>query len=198
MCSLWQPQGRGCKTQYTLHVYQGWGLLKLRYFRRYMKFWFSKSIDYTFNHAHICPVSPQLSCGNTCQICAWYHTGNQCFDHYENWDNKERNEENWYTRWRHQMETFPALLAICAGNSPVTGDFPVQKPVTRSFDVFFDLRLNKQLSKQSWGWWFETSSRSLWRHCNELSPPQRIHDIMTWKNPPALLAFCEGNVPVTS
>ena len=43
--------------------------------------------------------------------------------------------------WRHQMETFSALLAICAGNSPVTGEFPAQRPVTRSFDVFFDLRL---------------------------------------------------------
>ena len=62
--------------------------------------------------------------------------------------------------------TFSALLAFCAGNSPVTGEFPTQRPVTRSFDVFFDLRLNKQLSKQSWGWWFETPSRSLWRHCN--------------------------------
>ena len=50
--------------------------------------------------------------------------------------------------WRHQMETFSALLAICAGNSPVTGEFPTQSPVTRSFDVFFDLRLNKRLSKQ--------------------------------------------------
>ena len=39
--------------------------------------------------------------------------------------------------WRHQMETFPALLAICAGNSPVTGEFPTQRPVTRSFDGFF-------------------------------------------------------------
>ena len=48
--------------------------------------------------------------------------------------------------WRHQMETFSALLAICAGNSPVTGEFPAQRPVTRSFDVFFDLRLNKRLN----------------------------------------------------
>ena len=47
-----------------------------------------------------------------------------------------------------------ALLAICAGNSPVSGD------------VFFDLRLNKRLKKQSWGWWFETLSRPLWRQCN--------------------------------
>ena len=51
--------------------------------------------------------------------------------------------------WRHQMETFSALLALCAGNSPVTGEFPAQRRVTRSFDVFFDLRLNKWLSKQS-------------------------------------------------
>ena len=44
---------------------------------------------------------------------------------------------------------------------------PTQRPVTRSFDVFCDLRLNKRLSKQLWGWWFETPSWSLWRHCNE-------------------------------
>ena len=70
------------------------------------------------------------------------------------------------TWWRHQMETFSALLAICAENSPVPGEFPAQRPVTQSFDVFFDLRLNKPLSKQSWGWWFETLWRPLWRHCN--------------------------------
>ena len=58
--------------------------------------------------------------------------------------------------WRHQMETFSALLAICAGNSPVPGEFPSQRPVTWSFDVYCDLRPNKRLSKQSWGWWFET------------------------------------------
>ena len=51
--------------------------------------------------------------------------------------------------WRHQMETFPALQALCAGNSLVTGEFPSQRPVTRSFDDFFDLSLNKRLSKQS-------------------------------------------------
>ena len=59
-----------------------------------------------------------------------------------------------------------ALLALCAGNSPVTGEFPAQRPVTRGFDVFFDLGMNKRLSKQSWGWWFETPSHPLWRHCN--------------------------------
>ena len=59
------------------------------------------------------------------------------------------------------METFTALLAICAGNSQVTGEFPAQSPVTQSFDVFFDLHQNKRLSKKSWGWWFETPSRPL-------------------------------------
>ena len=70
------------------------------------------------------------------------------------------------TWWRHQMEIFSALLAICAGNSPVPGEFPTQRPVTRSFDVYFDLCPNKRLSTQSWGWWFETQSRPLWRHRN--------------------------------
>ena len=72
--------------------------------------------------------------------------------------------------WRHQMETFSALLAICAGNSPVTVEFPAQRPVTRICDAFFDLHLNKRLSKQSRCWWFETPSRPLWRHCNVMKP----------------------------
>ena len=70
------------------------------------------------------------------------------------------------TWWRHQMDTFSAFLAICAGNSPVPGEFPTQRPVTRSFDVYFDQRPNKRLSKQSWGWWFKTPSRPFWRHRN--------------------------------
>ena len=71
--------------------------------------------------------------------------------------------------WRHQVETFSALLALCAGGgggSPVPCEFPAQRPVTRSFDVFFDLCPNKRLSKHSRGWWFETLLCSLWRHCN--------------------------------
>ena len=70
------------------------------------------------------------------------------------------------TWWRHQIKTFSAWLAICAGNSPVPGEFPAHSPATWSFGVF-DLRLNKWLSKQWWGWWFETSSPPLWRHRNE-------------------------------
>ena len=69
-------------------------------------------------------------------------------------------------RWRHQMETFSELLALCAGNSPITGEFPLQRPVTKSLDIFFDLRRNKRLSKRSRRWLFEMPSRSLLRHCN--------------------------------
>ena len=92
------------------------------------------------------------------------------------------------TWWRRQMETFSALLAICAGNSPVTallaicvenspvtGEFPAQRPVRRSFDVFCDLHLNKRLSKKSWGRWFETPSRPLCRHCND-QPCRFLHN----------------------
>ena len=64
--------------------------------------------------------------------------------------------------WRHQMETFSALLV----HTPVTCEFPSQKPVTRIFDIFFDLRPNKRSSKEPWGWWFGTPLRSLWRYCN--------------------------------
>ena len=59
------------------------------------------------------------------------------------------------------MEAFSALLAICAGNSPVTGVFPAHRPVTRSFDVFFDLRLNKRLN----GWVNNGEAGDLTRHC---------------------------------
>ena len=88
------------------------------------------------------------------------------------------------------METFSALLAICAGNSPVLGEFPSQRPVTRSFDVFFELRMNKRLSKQSWGWWFETLSSSLWRHSNGSATETTIwrHDRETFS---ILLILCE-------
>ena len=122
--------------------------------------------------------------------------------------------------WRHQMETFSALLALCAGNPSVSGEFPAQRPVTRSLDVFFDLCLNKRLSKKSWGWWFETPSRPLWRHCNVLSFSLMTssyimfsilvavtvailalvgHDaIIKWKHFFVLLALCEENPSVTS
>ena len=58
------------------------------------------------------------------------------------------------------------VTGLCEGNSPVTGEFPSQRPVMRSFGVFFDLRLNERLSKRSRRWWFQKPSCSLWRHYN--------------------------------
>ena len=66
-----------------------------------------------------------------------------------------------FTRWYMMMsckENIFRVIGLLCGNSPVTGEFPAQRPVMRSFDVFFDLRPNKRLSKQSWGLWFETPS----------------------------------------
>ena len=102
------------------------------------------------------------------------------------------------------------------------GDFPAQRPVTRRFDVFFDLRLNKRLSKQWWGWWFETLSRPLWRHRNvwfycccylsktkwlprevtAMSGSKGTHSTYTssflwFAVVSALLTFCEENPSVT-
>ena len=62
--------------------------------------------------------------------------------------------------WRHQMETISALLALCAGNSRVTGEFPTQRPVTRSFDDFFDLCLCVWTS----GWANTRAAGDLRRH----------------------------------
>ena len=73
--------------------------------------------------------------------------------------------------FRHTMMTssngniFHVTAPLC-GEFTGPGEFPTQRPVTRSFDVYFDLRLNKRLSKQPWDWWFETLSWSLWRHRN--------------------------------
>ena len=81
---------------------------------------------------------------------------------------------------------FSALLALCAGNSQVTSEFHLQRPVTRSFGIFIDVRLNKQLSKQSWGWWFEMPSRSLWRHRNAMGiaePLANFFLMRTWLYP---------------
>ena len=67
--------------------------------------------------------------------------------------------------WSHQMVTFSMLLTLCAGNSLSTSEFPSQRPVTQSFNVSFDLCLNKRLGKQLRRWWSETPSCSL-HHCN--------------------------------
>ena len=77
-----------------------------------------------------------------------------------------------HARARDLLKVCHDDVIIFCGTGHLCGEFtgprwiPHKRPVTRSFDVFFDLRLNKRLRKQSWGWWYETPSRSLWRQCN--------------------------------
>ena len=66
--------------------------------------------------------------------------------------------------------------------------YPAQWQVTRSFDVFFDLHLNKRFSKQSRGWWFETHLRSLWYHCNGEQFPRNVQD----SNHENMFAICRS------
>ena len=92
------------------------------------------------------------------------------------------------------QKTFPFMMTSSNGNifrvtGPLCGEFtgpgefPTQRPVTRSFDVFFDLRPNKRLSKQWRGWWFETLSRPFWRHRN-VSWHHRV---------PSVWCYCNAN-----
>ena len=81
--------------------------------------------------------------------------------------------------WHHMMTSsngniFRVTGPLC-GEFTGPGEFPAQRPVTQSFDVFFHLRLNKRLSKQPWDWWFETPGWSLWRHRNETITWITIH-----------------------
>ena len=89
--------------------------------------------------------------------------------HTNNWIRKCLRKFGYFYLGLHddvtKRKNFPRYWPLCG---EFTGPrwIPTQRPVTRSFDAFSELRLIKRLSKQSWGWWFETQSRSLWRHCN--------------------------------
>ena len=115
---------------------------------------------------------------------AWHATANQLWQR-QHTPKKKVAMENisgyiYVTRLEPTIEVFltrRAMMTSSNGNifrvtGPLCGEFtgpgefPTQRPVTRSFDVFLDLRLNKRLSKQPWGWWFETPSWSLLRQCN--------------------------------
>ena len=76
---------------------------------------------------------------------------------------KQESAKSW---WRHQMKLFRRVTGLLCREFTDHWWFPSQRPVTRSFDVFFDLRLNQQFSKQWRRLWSETSLRLSWRHCN--------------------------------
>ena len=79
-------------------------------------------------------------------------------------------------KWKHFPRYWPFVRGIHRSQW-----FPAQTLVTQNFDVFFDLRLNKRSSKQSWGWWFETQSHPLCRRCYEKFCVPYICGTSTWK-----------------
>ena len=102
-------------------------------------------------HMHIC--SWLLSCK-----CIAYLKG-----HLDRNSSQNTRTHDDVIKWKH----FPRYWPFVRGIHRSLVNSPHKWPVTWSFDVFFDLRLNKRLSKQSWGWWFETLSRPFWSHCND-------------------------------
>ena len=77
------------------------------------------------------------------------------------------------------------VIGLLWGRPQVTGVFPSQSPLMRSFDIFFGLCLNNRLSKQLSGQWFETSLHSLWRRCNDNGKAGRIYTdnkYVKWSN----------------
>ena len=93
-------------------------------------------------------------------------------------------------------ETFSTLLALYAGNPSVTGEFPSQGPVTQSFDVFFNLRPNKRLSKQSWACWRHRADYDViamvW---TSLVLKQPAYFRRTWSIPWLLMPSCVARTP---
>ena len=102
---------------------------------------------------------------------------------------KERTMQLWKSMMTSSNGSILRVTGPLCGEFTGPGEFPAQRPVTRSFDVFFDLRLNKRLSKQPWGWWFETSSGSLWCHCNALKDKDKW-----WRHDMEAL-FCISTAP---
>ena len=148
-----------------------------------MQFWFSDCLKCIFSTIKVCTDFGALSL-------QWHHN-----DHDGVLNHQPYNcLLNCLFRCRSKKTSKLWVTCLCAGNWPVTGEFPTQRASNaenvsiwwrhhdvwltthcmmkaRLSDVFFDLCLNKRLSEQSWGWWFEMPSCSLWRPCNEVGLP---------------------------
>ena len=108
-----------------------------------------------------------------------YHKPDWLLQQFEDWATRESHPEtpavqntaahDDVIKWKYFPRYWPFVRELTG-----PGEFPTQRPVTRRFDVLFDLRLNKRLSKRPWGWWFETPSHSLWRQIPD--PGSHMHD----------------------
>ena len=131
---------------------------------------------------HLTNVFPTTTC--------WFTRNENLCNHSKREFSQPQNDD--VIKWKH----FPLYWTF------VTSEFPWKRPITRRFDVFFDLRLNKWLSEQSRGWWFDAPSRSLWRYCNKCTSVFQateawwhIHALFNWiiidcYNGSCLKTFC--------
>ena len=81
-------------------------------------------------------------------------------------------------KWKHFPRYWPFVRRI--HRSPVNS--PHKGPWRGALMVFFYLRLNKRLCKQSWGWWFEMRLRPSWRHCNVVILVSLVSTVLNRKN----------------
>ena len=130
---------------------------KKKFLNKRLRIWIQISLKFA-------PAGP-IDKSSLVQISAWCRTGNKLLSELML---AYCNKPQWINMMTSSNGNIFRVTGPLCGEFTGPGEFPTQRPVTRSFDVFFDLRLNKRLNKESWGWWFETLSRPFWRHRNEL------------------------------
>ena len=94
--------------------------------------------------------------------------------------------------WRHQMKTFSASLAFCVGNSPVNDEFPSERPVKRSFDVIFDVRLNQLLGKKWRRRWFQALALIM---TSLIAPSLEVHSDYLYHYHSHTISIISGHIP---
>ena len=123
-----------------------------------------------FNWKEVCIVSGNVLSQNRLTIITWTTVALDLWYHLESLGHNNNDSNIIISVYNIMMSSNGNIFCFIGplwGDPPVTGGFPSQRPVTRSFDVIFDLHLNRWLSKQLWCQWFEMPLHSLWRPSNE-------------------------------
>ena len=131
----------------------------------------------SISHVHGSPLG-RVEVGRVNDVNEFYLNGSRMINHFSQWG-RINPEKHWQVhdsnplmshhddviKWKHFFRVTGLLCREFTGHRWIPPH--AQRPVTRGLDAFFDIRINKRLSKQSWGWWSEKPSRSLWRQCND-------------------------------
>ena len=128
------------------------------------------SDEHTCQNWKFWQVTNKPSNEHTCQNCKFWQVIKHAVDYYWLMAKVEPDQTQYNCMMTSSNGNIFRVTGPLCGEFTGPGEFPAQRPVTRRFDVFFDLRPNKRLSKQLWGWWFETPSWSLWHQCNVRHP----------------------------